>query len=78
MRTITRRHLEVIQEEARTVDEYDRPATRADCVAGGINEARPCPWVGCVHHLYLDVSPMGSIKFNFPDVSPEELEKLSR
>lgn len=29
-----------------------RPRTRGDCVDG----PRPCPWVGCRHHLYLEVS----------------------
>ena len=49
----------------------DRPRTRADCVDG----PRPCPWVGCSHHLYLDVNPEnGSIKFNFPDIEPWDLE----
>lgn len=28
-----------------------RPRTRGDCLA----EARPCPWVGCRHHLLLEV-----------------------
>lgn len=28
-----------------------RPRTRAECEKG----PRPCPWVGCRHHLYLDV-----------------------
>src|ERR1043166_2852868 len=32
----------------------DRPRTRADCLPGGINEARPCPWVSCRHHLGID------------------------
>ncbi len=36
---------------------------------------RPCPWVACRHHLYLDVRPeTGSIKFNFPDIAPEDME----
>jgi len=49
----------------------DRPRTRADCGA----ETRPCPWVGCKHHLYLDINPAtGSIKINFPDREPWELE----
>lgn len=48
-----------------------RPRARADCVDG----PRPCPWVGCKHHLYLDVSAeTGSIKLNFPDLEPWELE----
>jgi len=51
--------------------ELDRPRTRADCGA----EARPCPWVACKHHLYLDINPeTGSIKINFPDREPWELE----
>ena len=51
--------------------ELARPRTRADCGA----EARPCPWVACKHHLYLDVNPeTGSIKINFPDREPWELE----
>lgn len=29
-----------------------RPTTRSDCRA----EARPCPWVGCRHHLLLEVA----------------------
>src|SRR5262245_43072037 len=28
----------------------DKPRTRADCVGG----ERPCPFVSCKHHLYLD------------------------
>ena len=47
-----------------------RPKTRAEC--GG--EQRPCPWVACKHHLYLDINPdTGSIKINFPDLEPWEL-----
>jgi len=52
------------------VDE-DRPRTRADCAGS----ARPCPWVSCKHHLFLDVNPAsGSIKLNFPD---KELSDMS-
>jgi hypothetical protein len=47
-----------------------RPRNRAECT----EEARPCPWVACKHHLYLDVNPeTGSIKINFPDLEPWEL-----
>lgn len=49
---------------------YARPMTRGECQG----EARPCPWVSCKHHLYLDVSPeTGSIKVNFPDLNPWDL-----
>ena len=51
--------------------DYPRPRTRAECR----NMERPCPFVGCKHHLYLDVSPRGGIKFNFPDLEVWELEE---
>lgn len=39
-----------------------RPRTRGECKNG----PRPCPWVGCRHHLYLEVNPhSGSLKLNF-------------
>lgn len=30
-----------------------RPKVRSDCLPGGCNEERPCPWVGCRHHLLV-------------------------
>jgi hypothetical protein len=46
-----------------------RPRTRAECPID-----RPCPWVACEHHLYLDVDPeTGSIKINFPSLDFDEL-----
>ena len=48
-----------------------RPQTRAECKDG----QRPCPWVSCKHHLYLDVNPdTGSIKLNFPDLEVWEMK----
>ncbi len=74
-RTIAARRLTSIElrEVANTHDEQvDRPRTRAECS----NEQRPCPWVSCKHHLYLDVNPRtGSIKLNFPDLEPWELKQ---
>lgn len=47
-----------------------RPKNRADCRTSD----RPCPFVSCKHHLYLDVNPRtGSIKLNFPDLEVWEL-----
>lgn len=34
-----------------------RPRTRGDCVDG----PRPCPWVGCRHHLYLQIKSNGAL-----------------
>jgi len=53
------------------VEGAQRPLTRAECAEG----QRPCPWVACKHHLYLDINPKtGSIKLNFPDLEPWELQ----
>ena len=52
--------------------ESRRPRTPAECVDG----CRPCQFVSCKHHLYLDVNPKtGSIKVNFPDKELWELEE---
>ena len=47
-----------------------RPLTRRECADG----PRPCPFVACRHHLYLDVAPeTGTIKLNFPELEVWEL-----
>lgn len=48
-----------------------RPETRGDCAAGFEERNRevdrkPCCFVGCKHHLALDVTRAGSLKLNFP------------
>jgi hypothetical protein len=56
--------------------EEQRPRTRADCLPGGPNAQRPCPYVSCHHHLYLDVAKRGqAIKYNFPDLEPDEMKQ---
>jgi hypothetical protein len=51
-------------------DEYERPKTRGECKSF----ERPCPFVSCRHHLYLDVNPeTGTIKLNFPDLEVWEM-----
>ena len=69
----TRSTIQLAKDSQRTQNghhEEQRPTDRSQCKDG----IRPCPWVGCRHHLYLDVNPEnGSIKFNFPDLEPWEL-----
>jgi hypothetical protein len=44
---------------------YWKPRLRSECAEG----PRPCPFVSCQHHLFVDVSPRtGAIKLNFPDI----------
>lgn len=48
----------------------ERPKTRGDCLEG----ERPCPFVSCKWHLYLDVNPVrNSITINFPTIEVDEL-----
>lgn len=48
----------------------DRPRTRGECHEG----PRPCPFVSCMYHLYLDVNPKtGAMKLNFPYLEVWEL-----
>lgn len=73
-RTIAPRRLtsvELREVETTRAEQAERPRTRAECA----HEQRPCPWVSCKHHLYLDVNPRtGTIKLNFPDLEPWELQ----
>jgi hypothetical protein len=69
VKRMTKRELEIgrllYPEEA-----YWKPRTRAECAEG----PRPCPFVSCKHHLYIDVSPRtGAIKLNFPDLEVWDL-----
>jgi hypothetical protein len=58
-----------LEQTIREIEE-SRPRSRADCAKGG----RPCMFISCKHHLYLDVNPTtGSIKLNFPDLEVWEL-----
>ena len=51
-------------------EDPDRPVNRGACK----EDVRPCPYVSCKHHLYLDVNPeTGSIKLNFPDLEVWEM-----
>jgi hypothetical protein len=51
-------------------EDVERPRTRAECQ----NMPRPCPFVSCEHHLYLDVNPdSGAIKLNFPHLEVWEM-----
>ena len=51
-------------------NDYEKPRTRAECAEG----PRPCPYVSCKHHLYIDVSARtGAIKLNFPDLEVWDL-----
>ena len=58
------------------IAEHRRPETRGECLSGEVHAVRPCPFVSCKHHLYLDVSEAtGNIKLNFPDLAVWQLRE---
>jgi Sigma-70, region 4 len=64
VKRMTKRELEIGRMLYPETDYY-KPNTRAECIDG----PRPCPYVSCQHHLFLDVSARtGAIKLNFPDL----------
>ena len=69
MKRLTREEMRQGAALAQHMD-YRRPARRSQCAG----EERPCPFVSCKHHLYLDVNPeTGSIKLNFPHLELWEM-----
>lgn len=54
--------------ETRGAEPY-RPKTRSQCPT-----VRPCPYISCRHHLYLEIKDTGHIKFVFGDLPLEALE----
>ena len=69
VRGLTKEKIEEAQAIFQTFEQF-RPRTRGDCR----NAPRPCPWVSCKYHLYLDIIPQsGSIKMNFPDLEVWEM-----
>jgi hypothetical protein len=72
IKRMTKRELELGRVLYPDVEGVERPTTREECVGG----MRPCPFVSCKHHLYLDVSARtGAIKLNFPDLEVWEMNE---
>ena len=75
-KTIPTRRLskDEIVELQRTLAELEesRPELREDCRTA----ERPCPYVSCKYHLYLDINTeTGTIKINFPDLEVWEMSE---
>lgn len=70
--TVARRELkeEVRLNNGELAPDVERPRVRGDCEGGD----RPCPFVGCRYHTYLDINRQnGSIVFNHPGKQPEDI-----
>lgn len=78
-RRLSRRELAAANARLQLAEEADadeeplpeRPATRAGCAT----VPRPCPFVSCRHHLYLEVSEQGWLKVNWPGLDVLEVEE---
>jgi hypothetical protein len=71
VKRMTKRELEIGRMLYPETDYY-KPRARAECIDG----PRPCPYVSCQHHLFLDVSARtGAIKLNFPDLEVWEMNE---
>jgi hypothetical protein len=69
VKRMTKRELEIGRLLYPETD-YWKPRTREECYDG----PRPCPFVSCKHHLFIDVSARtGAIKLNFPDLEVWDL-----
>ncbi len=69
VKRMTKRELEIGRLLYPETD-YWKPRTRAECAEG----PRPCPFVSCKYHLFVDVSARtGAIKLNFPDLEVWDL-----
>jgi hypothetical protein len=70
MRRISKKDLQKGREDFPEAQNLRRPKNRSECVDG----PRPCPWVGCPYHLWLEVHPhTGTITYIHPDVDPVDM-----
>ena len=57
-------------EELEDLDLWPRPPSRGECRS----LPRPCPYVSCTHHLYIEVNPVtGSVQFPFGALGIDEI-----
>ncbi|HEY2509586.1 MAG TPA: sigma factor-like helix-turn-helix DNA-binding protein [Polyangiaceae bacterium] len=76
VKRMTKRELELGRMLYPDVEDVEKPKTRAECLREEGAGERPCPFVSCKHHLYLDVSARtGAIKLNFPDLEVWEMNE---
>jgi len=72
VKRMTKREIELGRMLYPDVVDVVRPTLREECGQG----QRPCPFVSCKNHLYLDVSARtGAIKLNFPDLEVWEMKE---
>lgn len=53
----------------REIAQEQRPTIRQECRP----RWQPCPFIGCRHHLFLDILEDGRVRVNFPHLDPTEI-----
>lgn len=53
-----------------------RPVVRGDCLEGGINEARPCPWTGCRYNIVESQPDQPTCALDVADEGGVTLEEI--
>lgn len=69
IKRLTKRELELGRLMYPEDTSAERPRTRGEC----LTMERPCCFVSCKYHLFLDVTPKGAIRLNFPDREIEDM-----
>ena len=49
------------------------PKTFGDCLPWLLQEKKPCPFIRCRHHGWMDLTATGSMHLNYPGWEPHEL-----
>jgi hypothetical protein len=54
------------------------PRVRGDCLEGGVNEFRPCPWTGCKWNIVEAQHPQATCVLDIADQGGITLEELGQ
>lgn len=73
-------HEPKIQEpdQSEVVERPPAPKVRGDCLEGGVNEFRPCPWVGCFYNIVDSAPKAPTCVLDLADEGGVTLEEVGR
>lgn len=77
--TSVQRHKLAVKRAGLLGTQAPKPDVRGgDGIPDGTNCARPCPWVSCKHHMFVDVNQTtGGMKVNFPEFDVWDMASMS-
>lgn len=68
---VVRRKLSAVLPFENDLIDKIKPRCRKDCM----DAPRPCPWVSCRYHLFLEVLSSGSLRHQFPSSEVWEMKE---